>query len=63
MINEDGVIDDNDDMLIYQQLTTWLGDLALAKTAGQAGEQMTALQQSVLSRQLKMIEDIIASVQ
>ena len=45
--------------LIYQQLVSWLDNLALAKLAGQAGAHMTMQQQAVLPRQLTMITDII----
>ena len=45
--------------LIYQQLVSWLDNLALAKLAGQAGSHMTTKQQAVLPRQLTMITDII----
>lgn len=45
--------------LIYQQLVSWLDNLALAKLAGQAGSRMTTKQQAVLPRQLTMITDII----
>ncbi|MGX8220445.1 3-deoxy-D-manno-octulosonic acid transferase [Psychrobacter celer] len=46
--------------LIYQQLAAWLCDLALAKRAGLAGERLTRQQQSVLTRQVTMIEEVIA---
>ena len=49
----------DDETLIYQQLKYWLSHLAEAKQAGQAGAQMTEQQQSVLSRQLSMIEKVI----
>ncbi|BFM02295.1 hypothetical protein Psyaliredsea_09420 [Psychrobacter alimentarius] len=45
--------------LIYQQLVSWLDNLALAKLAGQAGSRMTTKQQAVLPRQLTMITNII----
>ena len=50
---------EDDVALIYQQLTSWLSHLELAKQAGQAGEQMTVQQQAVLARQFSMIEDVI----
>ena len=49
----------DDETLLYQQLKHWLSYPSLAKKAGQAGAQMTEQQQSVLSRQLSMIEDVI----
>lgn len=49
----------DDTSLIYQQLQFWLTCLSLAQRAGQAGEQMTAQQQDVLSRQVAMIEEVI----
>ena len=49
----------DDETLLYQQLKHWLSYPSLAKKAGQAGVQMTEQQQSVLSRQLSMIEDVI----
>ncbi|MGM8884893.1 3-deoxy-D-manno-octulosonic acid transferase [Psychrobacter sp. 1U2] len=48
-----------DNELIYQQLTFWLNHLPSAKSAGQAGAQMTAKQQSVLEQQLAMIEQVV----
>ena len=48
-----------DNELIYQQLKCWLSHPQLAQQAGQAGEQLTVDQQSVLTRQLLMIEQVI----
>lgn len=49
-----------DDMvLIYLQLQSWLNNTQQAKRAGQAGEQLTAQQQSVLTQQLAIIEGVI----
>lgn len=45
--------------LIYQQLEFWLSHLLVAKSAGQAGAQLTTEQQRVLTRQLTMIEETI----
>ena len=56
--NHDSTTDD-DNTLIYQQLTFWLSHLELAKLAGQAGEQMTKQQQAVLPRQFAMITSVI----
>lgn len=52
-------INENDTVLIYQQLQSWLNHPLLAKQAGQAGEQMTVQQQAVLTRQFAMIEKVI----
>ena len=49
----------DDDNLIYHQLSFWLNNLKVAKIAGQAGEQLTAQQQSALSQQLTLIKDVI----
>lgn len=49
----------DDTRLIYQQLQFWLNHPQIAKLAGQAGEQLTLRQQSVLTRQLMMIEEVI----
>ncbi|MGP4788984.1 3-deoxy-D-manno-octulosonic acid transferase [Psychrobacter sp. 1Y11] len=49
----------SDNELIYQQLAFWLNHLSSAKSAGQAGAQMTAEQQSVLEQQLTMIEQVV----
>ncbi len=52
--------EDTDSMvLIYQQLQFWLSDSEAAKQAGQAGQQLTEQQQSVLTRQVSMIEKVI----
>ena len=52
--------EDTDHMvLIYKQLEFWLSHPQAAKLAGQAGEQLTVNQQSVLTRQLAMIESVI----
>ncbi|MGP4714571.1 MULTISPECIES: 3-deoxy-D-manno-octulosonic acid transferase [unclassified Psychrobacter] len=48
-----------DDTLIYEQLKLWLSETELALTAGKAGKTMTLEQQSVLTRQLSMIEEVI----
>lgn len=51
---------DTDPMvLIYLQLQSWLSHLEQARRAGQAGEQLTAQQQSALNKQLAMIEEVI----
>lgn len=52
--------DEDETTLIYQQLLSWLDNLALAKLAGQAGSKLTTQQQAVLTRQLTMITDVIA---
>ncbi len=49
----------DDTQLIYQQLSFWLRHPQSATQAGQAGEQLTLQQQSVLIRQLTMIEGVI----
>ncbi len=49
----------NDNELIYQQLLQWLSHPVAAKSAGQAGAQLTADQQLVLTRQLTMIEAVV----
>ncbi len=49
----------DDIALIAQQLQFWLKHTQLAKWAGQAGEQLTEQQQSVLTRQVSMIEKVI----
>lgn len=49
----------DDTALIYQQLQLWLSHPQLAMLAGQAGEQLTLQQQSVLTRQLTMIEEVV----
>ena len=52
--------EDTDSMvLVYQQLQFWLSDSEAAKQAGQAGQQLTEQQQSVLTRQVSMIEKVI----
>lgn len=48
-----------DTTLIYEQLQLWLSNPQLATLAGQAGEQLTLQQQSVLTRQLTMIEEVV----
>lgn len=48
-----------DNELIYQQLKCWLSHPQLAQQAGQAGKHLTVDQQSVLTRQLLMIEQVI----
>ncbi|WP_201594905.1 3-deoxy-D-manno-octulosonic acid transferase [Psychrobacter vallis] len=57
--HQQSVSTDDDNTLIYQQLTFWLSHLELAKLAGQAGEQMTKQQQAVLPRQFAMITSVI----
>ncbi|WP_367106151.1 3-deoxy-D-manno-octulosonic acid transferase [uncultured Psychrobacter sp.] len=52
-------IDSQDAELIYQQLQFWLSHSQVAKQAGQAGKNLTAQQQLVLTRQLSMIETTI----
>jgi len=52
--------DEDETTLIYQQLLSWLDNLALAKLAGQAGAKLTTQQQAVLTCQLTMITDVIA---
>lgn len=52
-------VEGDDTSLIYQQLQYWLNHLPTAKRAGQAGKQLTEQQQSVLTRQLSMIEATI----
>lgn len=49
----------DDTALIYQQLQFWLSHPQLATQAGEAGEQLTLQQQSVLTRQLTMIEEVV----
>ena len=51
--------DADDSVLIYEQLQFWLSHPQLALLAGQAGEQLTLQQQSVLTRQLTMIEEVV----
>ena len=51
-------IDDN--ALIYEQLQFWLSEPILAKQAGQAGAKLAEQEQSVLPRQLQLIEAVIA---
>lgn len=52
--------EDTDPMvLIYLQLQSWLNNPQQAQRAGQAGKQLTVQQQSVLTQQLVMIEDVI----
>lgn len=46
-------------VLIYKQLEFWLSNPQVAKRAGVAGMQLTANQQSILTRQLAMIEHVI----
>ena len=46
-------------VLLYLQLQSWLSHPKQAKRAGQAGKQLTATQQSVLTRQLAMIEEVV----
>jgi 3-deoxy-D-manno-octulosonic-acid transferase len=50
---------EDDSTLIYEHLKLWLSDPELALKVGKAGEKMTVDQQSVLTRQLTMIEAII----
>ncbi|WP_350558925.1 3-deoxy-D-manno-octulosonic acid transferase [Psychrobacter sp. CAL346-MNA-CIBAN-0220] len=47
------------DALIYEQLQFWLSHPQVAKRAGRAGAELTVQQQSVLTRQLLMIEKVI----
>ncbi|WP_201555749.1 3-deoxy-D-manno-octulosonic acid transferase [Psychrobacter sp. 72-O-c] len=51
--------DADDSALIYEQLQLWLSHPQLATQAGQAGKQLTLQQQSVLTRQLTMIEEVV----
>ena len=44
---------------LFDQLQFWLSDLSAAKQAGQLGYSAVAAQQSVLDRQLAMIETVI----
>ncbi|TXD98273.1 3-deoxy-D-manno-octulosonic acid transferase [Psychrobacter frigidicola] len=53
-------VDANDNALIYNQLQFWLSHLPLANQAGQAGAELAEQQQTVLTRQLMMIEEVIA---
>lgn len=53
----------DDHALMYQQLQYWLSHLDVATQAGKAGATLTAQQQSVLTRQLAMITDVIESTQ
>ena len=50
----------NDNVLIYEQLQYWLDHATLAKQAGQAGAELAEQEQSVLPRQLQLIEAVIA---
>lgn len=60
-ISKDGTHNqvEDDSTLIYEHLKLWLSDPELALKVGKAGEKMTVDQQSVLTRQLTMIEAII----
>jgi len=51
--------DADDSVLIYEQLQFWLSHPQLATQAGQAGEQLTLQQQTVLTRQFTMIEETV----
>lgn len=52
---------DDDNALIFQQLQFWLDHLDKAKKAGQAGKALAIENQSVLTRQLTMITDVLNS--
>ncbi|WP_352338065.1 3-deoxy-D-manno-octulosonic acid transferase [Psychrobacter sp. 16-MNA-CIBAN-0192] len=49
----------DDNVLIYEQLQFWLSEPTLAKQAGQAGAELAEQEQSVLPRQLQLIEAVI----
>lgn len=49
----------SEDQLLYHQLQTWLSQPSIAKAAGQKGAQLTQQQQTILTRQLTMIEQVI----
>lgn len=53
------VPDTDDAALIYAQLHFWLSHPHIAKLAGQAGAQLAAQQQSALTQQLTLIEEVI----
>lgn len=53
--------DNADSALIYPQLQFWLSQPRAAIQAGQAGATLTMQQQSILSNQVALIEDIITN--
>ena len=58
--SNDQVPTTDDNALIYEQLHFWLSEQTLAKQAGQAGATLAEQEQSVLPRQLQLIEAVIA---
>lgn len=50
----------DDNARIYEQLYFWLREPTIAKQAGQAGAKLAEQEQSVLPRQLQLIEAVIA---
>ncbi|WP_182405356.1 3-deoxy-D-manno-octulosonic acid transferase [Psychrobacter sp. GP33] len=50
----------DDNAFIYEQLQFWLSEPTLAKQAGQSGAELAEQEQSVLPRQLQLIEAVIA---
>ena len=49
----------DDTTLMYEQLQFWLNEPHLAKQAGQAGADLAAEQQSALTQQMQLIEEVI----